>query len=105
MCNVIPSVPGLVDITVSKVDNDVQVSVSWSLPDPLNGVITKYTVKYREHASQNDNTLNTNESTREIEISGLGEYDHVNNTYVCICMYTYVPTYLQMYVCRCEYIY
>ena len=76
MCDVIPSAPGPVDITVSKVDN-VRVIVSWSLPDPLNGVITKYMVKYREHDSQVDNTMNTNESTREIEISGLGEYNHV----------------------------
>ena len=77
MCDVIPSAPGPVVITVSKVDNNVRDIVSWSLPDPLNGVITKYTVKYREYGSQVDNTMNTNESTHEIEISGLGEYSHV----------------------------
>ena len=86
MCDVILSAPGPVDITVNKVDNDSRVNVSWSLPDPLNGVVTKYTVKYREHDSQVDNTLNTNESTRDIEISGLGEYNHVTNMYMCICM-------------------
>ena len=94
MCDVIPSVPGPVDVTVSKVDNDSRVIVSWSLPVPLNGVITKYTVKYREHDSQVDNTTDTNESIHEIEISELGKYSHVNNmylcTYVCICIHTYV---------------
>ena len=78
MCDVIPSALGPVDITVSKV-NDSRVSVSWSLPNPLNGVVTKYTVKYREYDSQVDNTLNTNESTRDIEISGLGECNHVQS--------------------------
>ena len=73
MCDVIPSALGPVDIAVSKVDNDSRVIVSWSLPDPLNGVITNYTMEYREYDSQVDSTLNTNESTREIEISGLGE--------------------------------
>ena len=93
MCDVIPSVPGTVDITVSKVDNDSRVIVSWSLPVPLNGVITSYTVKYREHDSQVDITLNTNESTREIELSGLGEYKHMNNImYLRICIHTYVCT-------------
>ena len=90
MCDVIPSAPGPVDITVSKVDNDSRVSVSWSLPDPLNGVITKYMVKYREYDSQDDTTLNTNESTRDIEISGLGEYNHVTNT--CVRTYVYSGT-------------
>ena len=111
MCDVIPSAPGPVDITVSKVDNDSRVSVSWSLPDPLNGVITKYTVKYREYDSQNDNTLNTNESTREIEISGLGEYNHVNNlylcTYICICIYVCIHryTYIRAYLRTFTYMY
>ena len=75
--DVIPSVPGQVGVTVNKVDNNNRVVVSWSLPVPLNGVITKYRVKYREHDSQIDITLNTNVSTREIEISDLGECNHM----------------------------
>ena len=108
MCDVIPSAPGPVDITVSKDDNNVRVSVSWSLPDPLNGVITKYTVKYREYDSQDDDTQNTNESTREIELSGLGEYNHVNNHvnwYVCTYVYTYIRTYIHIYVRIFMYVY
>ena len=119
MCDVIPSVPGTVNITVSKVDNNSRVVVSWSLPNPLNGVVTKYTVKYREHDSQDDITLSTNVSTREIEISELGEYKHVNNMYPRIfCIHIYVRKYVdvekfgciqicmyvRIYVCVCTYL-
>ena len=90
MFYVIPSVPGPVNITVSKVDNDNRVIVSWSLPNPLNGVISQYTVKYRKNDSQIDITLNTNES--KIEISGLDEYKHVNNLYLCMYLYLHLCT-------------
>jgi netrin-G3 ligand len=66
-------VPGPVDtINVTKLNNN-RVEVSWGAPNPLNGVIIRYLVKYRIHDSQDDTTLQTTDNSQKIEINGLSQ--------------------------------